>query len=191
MEEQGLKKSIGGRDPMNGHIEYPWMYFSLWLLLIVMLIAISALCIYSMTAETDPANLTIQTVIFSRYETNEGTLHLYTADDEKQFSIAYYQRYGDTLLDPEQLCNGQSYQIYTENDSKHIRGLRDSQGREYITPELERQIYRDSNREAFIFIGLLVPLGIVFGIMGILVARNPERYPEWVQRLFYKKDVLH
>ncbi len=178
------------RDPMNGHIEYPWLYFTIWIFLIVGSIAIPALCMYSMTVETDLADLTVQTVEFSRYDTYEGTLRLYTAEEE-QYRISFYQDYGSVLPAPEQLCNGQPYQVYTEEDSRYIKGLRDDRGKDLITPQLERQVYRDSQRGAVILILVLSPLGIVYGILGILIARNPDKYPYWLQRLFYKKNVLY
>ncbi len=199
--ERGYKRQTGkdllmdysyGRrwDPMNGHIEYPWLYFAIWVFLIVGSIAIPALCMYSMTVETDPSALTAHTVTFSRYDTYKGTLRLYTAEEE-QYRIGFYQDYGSALPAPEQLCSGEPYQVYMEEDSRYIKGLRDDRGRDLITPELERQVYRDSQRSVVILILVLSPLGIVCGILGILIARNPDKYPDWLQRLFYKKDVLY
>ena len=178
-------------DPMNGHIDYPWFYFSLWVFLGLICVATPIMIAVSMTGETDPADVTMYRVTFTEYEVDGSELHLYAEGEDVPFIIDYYQNYGDVLPSPEQLCDGHTYLVGTTGKGQYVKYLSDESGGEYITYETERQVYRDSQRGASLFLGIFSLLGVAFCYYGIAVARNPERYSDRFRRLFYKDGYLH
>lgn len=197
--DKGYKKSTGKRvpsikrkwDPMNGHIDHPWGYFCLWVLVGVFCAALPILIVYSMTSVTDPAKVTMRSAVFTNYEILGDELCLYAEDGTTSFLIDHYQSYGDALPAPEELCRGESYIIGTTGKKNYVKCLSDEFGRDYITFETERKVYRDNQRVATWFSGVFSILGIVFCYFGIAVARHPERYSDRFRRLFYKDGVLY
>ena len=100
------------------------------------------------------------------------------------------ERYEAALPSPEKLCSGETYAVGVEGDRHYVISLTGPDGASHITPETERQVYRDSQRIAvWLLFGASIA-GVVFCYMGIAVARHPERYSERVRRLFYKDGVL-
>ena len=178
-------------DPMNGHIDYPWAYFCLWIFLGAFCAALPVLIVYSMTRETDPAKVTMHNAVFTNYEIMGDELCLYGEDGSTSFLINYYRSYGDALPAPEKLCSGESYLIGTTGKKNYVRCLSDEFGRDYITFETERKVYRDNQRVATCFLVVFSILGVVFCYFGIAIARHPERYGDRFRRLFYKDGVLY
>ncbi len=180
-------------DPMNGHIEYPWFYFIMWIVLALFCVAFTVLPVYCLTVETTPEELTAHTVTFTDYKTDEygKDLLLYAPGYEKPFRIQYYADYRDIRITPEALCAGGSYTVYTMRENGGgIHRLTDGRGADLITLEQERSIYRSRQMPAFILMLILSPLGVVFCIFGIFVTRNPEKYPDWLKKLYYKEGYL-
>ena len=178
-------------DPMNGHVDYPWFYLILWIVIGLFAVAMAVMAVYSITVATDPSRIITEAVQFSGYDISSGSLRLYIEGKEDPYLIDYYEDYGEGLPTPEQLCSGQVYIIGTKKNGRYLCSLADTKGQVYITPELERQIYRDNQRFAVWVIVAATPFTVWFCYMGIAVARHPERYSEKVRRLFYKDYFLH
>lgn len=70
--ERGYKQATGNWvpihkrkwDPMNGHLEYPWLYFILWVTMGSFCLALPVMMFVSMISKTDPATITIRNVQF-------------------------------------------------------------------------------------------------------------------------------
>lgn len=178
-------------DPMNGHLEYPWVYFVLWIVIGLFCVALPVFMVLIMTSETDPADIVVHNVQFSSYKVEDGSLKLYAEGEEDPFEIGYYKNYGEILPDPEVLCNGETYYVGVEGERHYVKSLMGTNGTQYITLESERQVYRDSQRIAVWIICAISPIGVCFCYLGIAVARNPERYSQKIRRLFYKDGYLH
>lgn len=178
-------------DPMNGNIDYPWFYFFLWVFMILLCIFILAAMLISMTSETDPDEVRMYSTSFIEYKIDGEELCLYAREDGLSFIIDYYSSYEDHLPEPETLCSGEIYHIGASGKNRYVKSLSDSAGKIYITYALERQVYRDNQKNAIWFMGVFCIAGIVFSCFGIAVARNPDRYSDRVRRLFYKDGVLH
>ena len=177
-------------DPMNGHLEHPWLYFILWVVIGLFCAALPLVMYHSMTSETDPSDITLRQVQFSRYRTDGSSLMLYAEGDDTPYEIAYYERYEAVLPTAEKLCSGETYTVGVEKDRHYVKSLTSSAGIRHITLESERQVYRDSQRTAVWFLSGAFIAGVYFSYMGIAVARHPERYSEKVRRLFYKDGFL-
>ena len=178
-------------DPMNGHLDYPWAYFILWVVMGLFFAALPVLMFFVMTSETDPSEITIRDVPFCAYEIEDGSLMLYVEGEEKPYTIGYFERYGEALPTPEVLCSGKVFSVGVERDRRYVKSLTGVDGVKHITLESERQVYRDSQRTAVWILCAVAPAGLYFSYMGIAVARNPERYSKRVRRLFYKDGYLH
>ncbi len=181
-------------DPMNGHVEYPWFYFIMWIVLALFCVGFMVLAVYCLTVETKMEDLIPHTVTFTDYKLDDHgkELVLYAPGYENPFRIGYYKDYGDDRITPEALCAGESYTAYTQREDRgHIYRLTDRYGTELITPEQERSIYRGRQMPAFILMLILSPLGVVFSIFGIILTRNPEKYPDWLKKLYYREGYLH
>lgn len=178
-------------DPMNGHLDYPWVYFVLWVAMGLFCAALPVLMYYVMTSETNPADIVIHDVQFSAYEIDGGSLMLYVEGEEQPYEIGYFQNYGEVLPSPDTLCSGEVYSVGVVGEHHYVESLTGSDGTKYITLETERQVYRDSQRTAAWILCVVAPIGVYFSYLGIAVARNPEKYSEKVRRLFYKDGYLH
>ena len=179
------------RDPMNGHLDYPWAYFILWVVMGLFFAALPVLMFFVMTSETDPSEIIIRDVSFCAYEIEDDSLMLYVEGEEKPYTIGYFERYGEALPTPEVLCSGKVFSVGVERDHRYVKSLTGVDGVKHITLESERQVYRDSQRTAVWILCAVAPAGLYFSYMGIAVARNPERYSKRVRRLFYKDGYLH
>jgi len=177
-------------DPMNGHLEHPWVYFIIFVVLGLLSVALPVLVFYSMTAETDPSEISVRSVEFCRYSVDKESLMLYVAGEEQPYEITDFKDYGEILPSPEMLCSGEQYSVGVQGDSHDIRSLTGADGFKYITLESERQVYRDNQRSAAWFLGIAGVVCLFISYMGIAVARHPERYSEFVRRMFYKEGVL-
>lgn len=200
--ERGYKTQTGKRlpsgisfkrkwDPMNGHVDYPWFYLGLWLSLMALCAALPILMVVSMTAENDPAEIEVYTEVFSRYEIDDGSLLLYPEGKDTCYIIDYYEAYGEGLPSPEVLCNGDYYQVGVKAGRQYVKSLTGINGARYITPESERQVYRDTQKGAVVLLCILSLAGMVFCWFGIQVTRHPERYSDKVRRMYYKNGILH
>ena len=178
-------------DPMNGHLDYPWPYFILWVTMGLFCAALPVFMFFVMTSETDPSDIVIHDVQFCAYEIDDGSLMLYVEGEEQPYEIGYFQNYGEVLPAPEVLCSGEAYSVGVVGDRRYVKSLTGSDGTKYITLETERQAYRDSQRVAVWILCVVAPIGVYFCYLGIAVARNPERYSKKVRRLFYKDGYLH
>lgn len=194
--EKGYRKATGKRlpeirrrlDPMNGHLDYPWLYFSLYAFVGLVAVAAPVFAGMSIYAEPDLTGDPVYTVSFSNWKVNDGTLYLYSGEDS--YKLQFYKEYGNAIPTPEQLCSGEQYRVCTSGEGRYIETLTGEDGKEYITKELERQIYRKTQAPAFWVFVVCAPLGVAFSCFGILVARHPERYSEKFIRLFYKEGTL-
>lgn len=200
--EKGYRRATGKRlpcfpsfkrkwDPMNGHVDYPWFLFIMWIVMGLFCVALPVMILYSMTAETNPEDIVVHTVQFRSYQLEDGALKLYIDTDETPFEIGYYRHYGEALPEPGVLCNGETYSVGVEKDGHYVVSLTGADGTQYITPDAERQVYRDSQRFAVWLCCIGALIGLWGCYMGIAVARHPERYSEKVRRLFYKDGFLH
>ncbi len=177
-------------DPMNGHLDYPWAFFILWLVMGLFCASLPVCILVSMTGETDPADIVIHDVRFCSYKVDDGSLMLYADGEEEPFQIGFYRHYGEKLPTPEELCAGW-YSVGVEGEGRYVKSLTGEDGSRYITLETERQTYRESQKTAIWVLCIIAPLGVIFCYFGIAVARNPERYSDRVRRLFYKDGYLH
>ena len=180
-----------GWDPMNGHMVHPWGYFLLWVAIGLCCAALPVLTFFSMTAETEPEDVVIRNVAFCSYEIKEDTLLLYMQGEDVPYEISYFGEYGSALHAAELLCNGEVYSVGVEGKHRYVKSLTGSDGTKHITLEMERQVYRNSQKVASWILCILSVIGMCFCYMGIAVARHPERYSKKVQRLFYKDGYLH
>lgn len=178
-------------DPMNGHLDYPWFYFIVWITMALFCIGMPVLFAYTMTTETDVSEMIIKEVRFYSYKKEKESLLLYAEGREDPYEIDYFQSYGQALPSPEVLCNGELYYVGTIGARRYIKSLTSPDGTQLITPETAQQVYRDNQKVAGLILCLLSPFGVYFCYKGIAVARHPERYSDKVRRRYYKDGYLH
>lgn len=197
--DKGYKRATGKwmptiqrkRDPMNGHLDHPWFYFTLWIIMGLFCVSLPVLVFVVMTSKTDPAEINVRNIQFSSYEIDDDALLLYVEGKEEPYRISYYKYHGEALPAPEMLCSGEVFAVGVEGNRYSVKSLTGADGTKYITLESERQAYRDSQKVACWILCLVSPIGIYFCYLGIAVARNPDRYSARVRSLFYKDGFLH
>ena len=184
------------KDPMNGNLDTPWLYFSIYLLGFAGFFAMIVLPVYSLRPADSklPADAMELRTSFSSYERTrkeQGTLILHAADYEKPFTLSWLSGYEITLPAPETLCSGEEYVLIIEEGKEEywIYSMSTGNGREIMNAYDRNTACR--NTQIVPCIGLLIfgILGAVFCIFGILVGRHPERYPGWFCGLFYKRSA--
>lgn len=181
------------KDPMNGNLDTPWLYFFIYLLGFACFVTMIVFPGYTLRPADSklPADAMELRTSFSSYERTkkeQGTLILHAVDYEKPFTLSWLSGYEIALPDPETLCSGEEYVLtIEEGKSKYwIYSMSTGNGQEIINAYDRNTAYR--NTQIAPCIGLLIfgTLGSVFCIFGILVGRHPERYPGWFRGLFYK-----
>lgn len=176
------------KDPMNGNIEHPWLYFCIWVGMILICVFILVVMVLSMTGKPTPIEeLEFYQMTFTSWKKDDGELHLTVPGREEAVRIFGYRGYGDLLPAPEELCAGETFTVGL--DGKYIESLTGADGTVYITPELERQVYHKTQAVAGVIMGVFSIFGIVFSVVGIDVARRPERYSMKFKRLFYQEHL--
>lgn len=175
-------------DPMNGNIENPWLYFCIWVGMMLMCVFLLVGMVISMAAKpSDMEELVFSQMTFTSWKKDDGELHLTVPGREEAVRIFGYRGYGELLPSPEELCNGEIFVVGL--DGKYIESLTGADGTVYITPELERQIYHKTQDVAGVILTVFSVFGIVFSIVGIDVARRPERYGAKFKRIFYQDHL--
>ena len=197
MVKKGYSAAHGGRmlmascnyrrkkDPMNGNIQNPWLYFCIWIGMMLLCGAMLVVGVISMTGKPTPMEeLSFHQMTFTDWKGEDGELHLTVSGREEAVRIFGYRGYGDLLPTPEELCGGEIFTVGL--DGKYIESLTGADGTVYITPELERQIYHKTQDIAWVIMMVFFAAGIAFSIVGIDVARRPERYGTKFKRIFYQ-----
>ena len=184
---------------MNGHIEMPWLYFLIFLLMAVLCLGLFLLSINAGTPQPKPENLSTLSVRFHSCEvtpmqkSTSTSLHLYGEDDSRSFVLDFFEGYHKWIPDPAQLCDGNDYQVEViENrDFYSIYTITAPNGVPILTYENHEQGYQNSQGVAIIILRVFSLLGMMYFILGILFTRHPEKYPTWMERLYYKSGILH
>lgn len=178
-------------DPMNGHLDYPWLYFILWIVMIAICLGIPGIAIWAVCEGPNTAPLELRQVQFVRHDAQNQAVGLYMMSEEEPLLADWYLHYEPSLPDPDVFCNGELWTVGTEAGSRYILYLASSDGTEYITPVREYEAYRSSQLPAVWILCAVCPVGVIFSIFGILVGRNPDRFSQRVRRMYYKDGYLH
>ncbi|MBE6948941.1 MAG: hypothetical protein E7456_03750 [Ruminococcaceae bacterium] len=111
---------------------------------------------------------------------------LSAGDYEELFVIKEYERYGEQLGPLSYICQGETYNLTVdkEGDIYFIISMTDEDGRVYVSPDISDEIYDSYVRSQDVTLCIGCALVVVYGIVGILVNRNPERYSKWVRALY-------
>lgn len=185
-------------DPMNGHVELPWFYFLTFLLMAVLCLGLFLLSIYSGMAQPKPEDLSVLPVRFRSYEvtlmqkSTSTSLRLYGEEDPRPYTLDFFEGYRQWIPDPAQLCDGNAYQVEViENrDFYSIYTITAPNGTPILTYENHEQGYQNSQGTAILILRIFSLLGMIYFSLGILFTRHPEKYPRWMERLYYKRDIL-
>ena len=177
-------------DPMKGNLDHPWAYFVVFVALMLFALILPIMYYYSMNVETDPKVLQYHDVFIMDCQEQEGELVFYTQDPEITYKLSYWEDYEDFWTESQPTNKGKNFRIGTKGDHSYICYLADEEGNIFVTPERERQVYRENQRPFGVFLWVLSPSLLWVGYMGIAVGRNPDRYPKWLRRLFYKDSVF-
>ena len=185
-------------DPMNGHVELPWFYFLTFLLMAVLCLGLFLLSIYSGTSQPKPEDLSAFSVRFQSYEvrlmqkSTSTSLRLYGEEDPRPYTLDFFEGYDTWIPDPAQLCDGNAYQVEViENrDFYSIYTITAPNGTPILTYENHEQGYQNSQGTAILILRIFSLLGMIYFSLGILFTRHPEKYPRWMERLYYKRGIL-
>lgn len=185
-------------DPMNGHVELPWFYFLMFLLMALLCLGLFILSIDAGTPQPKPEDLTGFSVRFRSYEvrlmqkSTSTSLRLYGEADPRPFTLDFFEGYNAWIPDPAALCDGRVYQVEGREypEFYDIYTITAPDGTPVLTYDNYRQGYQNSQGMAIILLRIFSLLGMAFFILGILFTRHPEKFPTWMARLYYKKDFL-
>ena len=177
------------RDPMNGHLEEPWVYLVLWLLL--MAIAVSMIGTLTYLLLHVPPREKLQTVqtAFRAGEVKSEELYLAADSPEGTYCLERYDRY-ENLPEPSFFSSGETFTLGMKPDREDILLLVGEDGTEYVTPELWLRAYQTESLIPFVLLMLFCAFGFAFSCFGIAVTRHPERYSPRFRRLFYQDGML-
>lgn len=181
------------KDPMNGNLDTPWLYF--FVSLIICLLTAAMLCFfgYQILRPADgrvPKNAAKIQTSFSYYEQTgkHDLLRLYAPDNEKPYELGNLSGYEISLPDPDTLCGGETFTLTVSEGTREytIYTISTADGRQLISP-LDRDIaYKNASHTTFIVLSVLSAVGFLFSISVIIVGRHPERFPAWLRKLYFQ-----
>ena len=184
-----IRRILRDKLSLNGHLEEPWVYLVLWLLL--MAIAVSMIGTLTYLLLHVPPSEKLQTVqtAFRAGEVKSEELYLAAVSPEGTYCLERYDLY-ENLPEPSFFCSGKTFTVGTYSDSRDILLLLGEDGTEYVTPELWLRAYQKESLIPFVLLMLFCAFGFAFSCFGIAVTRHPERYSPRFRRLFYQEGVL-
>ena len=190
----GKRKSK--RAPTNGHVELPWFYFLLFALMAVLSAGLFALSVYSAMPHPKPEDLGVYAVRFRDYEvklmpkSTSTSLRLYGEDDPRPFTLDFFEGFDEWIPDPARLCDGENYQVEARECPEFfdIYTITASDGTPVLTYENCLQGYQNSQGTAILVLRVASVVFFVFFVTGIVFTRHPEKFPAWVEKLYYKRD---
>ena len=177
-------------DPMNGNMDYPWIFFVLFCFLLLCGISLPILYLYGMNVETDPAQICYRTVFITDCQEEDGELVFYTDDPQVTYTVSYWEDYGRFWPQSKRFHGGNPFYIGTKGDSQNIRYMADMEGNIYVTPETEREVYRENQAPFATPVWIFSLTMFLIGYLGIAIGRDPQKYPRWLRRLIYKDSVF-
>ena len=186
------------RDPMNGHVEMPWFYFLLFAMMAVLSVGLFVLSVYSAMPHPKPEDLSVFSVRFRDYEvklmqkSTSTSLRLYGEDDPRPFILDFFEGFDSWIPDPARLCDGETYQVEARECPEFfdIYTITASDGTPVLTYENCLQGYRNSQGIAITILRIASVVFFLFFATGIAFTRHPEKFPAWVEKLYYKRDFL-
>ena len=177
------------RDPMNGHLEEPWVYLVLWLIVAALAVSMIPICFYSMLHVPPSEKLqTVQTAFRAR-EVKSEELYLAAVSAEGTYCLERYDLY-ENLPEPSFFCSGETFTVGTKPDREDIFLLVGEDGTEYVTPELWLRAYQKESLVPFVLFMLFCVFMFAYACFGIALTRHPERYSPRIRRLVYQEGVL-
>lgn len=187
---------IKKKDPMNGHVEMPWFYFLTFGLMAVLSVGLVVLSVYSAMSHPKPEDLSAFSVRFRDYEvklmpkSTSTSLRLYSEEDPRPFILDFFEGFDVWIPDPARLCDGETYQVEARECPEFfdIYTITASDGTPVLTYENCQQGYRNSQGIAIIALRVASVVCFVFFTTGIAFTRHPEKFPAWVEKLYYKRD---
>lgn len=193
---QQLIPIIIKKDPMRGNLDTPWFYFFMFLFVIAVSLFFFFFSVYGLlpaeaSLPSDAFEIRASFVSWERIKKNGGTLVLNAADFEKPFKLSWLSGFEVPVPDPEFLCGGTEFAVIVEEEKTEywIRAISTADQRLLLSAYDYSTAYR--NTQFWPCIGLIVfsVFEICFAMFGILVGRNPDRFPEWLRKLFYQPWV--
>lgn len=186
-------------DPMNGHVEMPWFYFLLFLLIAFLSLGLFVLSIYVKMPQPMPSDLVACNTDFRSYDVKNmqrslsTKLTLYADGFPHPFTLDFFEGYDTWIPDPSTLCDGRVYQVSARvnQESYGIYTITYPDGTPLLTYDDYQQGYQNSQGMAINILMVFSLLSLVFFVFGIVFTRNPNRFPTWVQKLYYKSGMLH
>lgn len=181
------------KDPMNGNLDTPWLYFIIYLMLIVFAVVFLVISISACRPADDslPDDCTRISTSFSSWERTQeegGTLLLTAPGYDMPFSLSWLSGYEVPVPDPETFCSGETYTLTVREGAKvyFIYAVDGPDQRQIICAYDQNTAYRNRNYKAAVGIAVFSALCIPFAILGILVGRHPESYSVRFRRVFYQ-----
>ena len=185
---------ITKKDPMRGNLDTPWFYFFLFLFVIALSLFFIFFSVYDLRpAEaglpSDAFEIRTSFVTWGRVKKDHGTLVLNAAGYEKSFELSQLSGFEVPVPDPKFLCGGTEFTVFVEEGKTEyrIRAISTADQRLLLSAYDYNTAYR--NTQFWPCIGLIVfsVFLIVCAVLGILVGRHPDRFPEWFRKLFFQQ----
>lgn len=185
---------ITKKDPMRGNLDTPWLYLFMFLFEIVAGLLFIFLSVYGLrpaedSLPSDAFELRTSFVSWERVNKDDGTLVLNAAGYEKPFKLSWLSGFEVSVPDPEYLCGGTEFTVFVEEGKTEyrIRAISTADKRLLLSAYDCNTAYR--NTQFWPCIGLIVFffLIIVYAVLGIMVGRHPDRFPEWFRKLFFQQ----
>ncbi|MBP5230881.1 MAG: hypothetical protein ILO68_04050, partial [Clostridia bacterium] len=138
---------------------------------------------------SDAFELRTSFVSWERVNKDDGTLVLNAAGYEKPFKLSWLSGFEVSVPDPEYLCGGTEFTVFVDEGKNEyrIRAISTPDKRLLLSAYDYNTAYRNSQIGACICLIVFFFLIIVYAVLGIMVGRHPDRFPEWFRKLYFQQ----
>lgn len=180
-------------DPMNGNLNAPWLYFSIYFIMAACWLGFIFLAAFVLkpadgSVPVDAIEIYTELSSYEYLKKDHGTLIFHSPDYEKPFYLSYLTEYEITPPEPSVLCSRNTYRltVHETNTQYKICAVSTEDGDQIISALDANIAYKNSQRGASIALLIMCVIFFILSVHGILVGRYPERYPRNFRKLFYK-----
>ncbi len=186
------------RHPSKRKRAGAWFYCALFSLFALLSFGLFLVAVYAGSDHPIPEDLETIPVCFDHYEIKQmrksisTELLLYTQDDPKPFSLSFFEGYQEWIPDPEALCDGRQYEAGVREGKAvySLYTLTTPEGQPILSYSDYQKGYQNSQGPAIVVLKIFSILGTVYFLGGILFVLNPQRFPQWVCKLYFDKGMI-
>ena len=181
----------------HGNVKSPWLYLLIHIFSILggLFFISLGVDVFIPADDTLPrgANLSLPQNVATRFSVcqptreNGGSLRLYAPGNATPYYICWLDSFDGSTPDPKELCSGEVFTVAVRkmNNTNEIVAVTGADGRPVLSVRDRNAAYKKDQRLAGAGLMGIGALFMLYSICALTAARNPERFPRHIRKLFF------